>query len=113
MLSVCSNLTIRLLAIATIITLVRCASAPERKAVPFELTSEVSIPGVPEARFWGDEWPKFGLERFNTFSDADFQKFFSAMYDTTHNYLAISGGGPNGGFWCRIAYRLDKSRNTS
>lgn len=75
-----------------------CGSVPERNALPAELTKAATIPGIPEARFWGDEWPKFGLERFNTFSDAEFEKYFSGIYKQPHNYLAISGGGSNGAF---------------
>ena len=75
-----------------------CAGTPPRNPLPLELTNRAVIPGIPEARFWGDEWPKFALERFETFNDADFQRYFPAIYDTEHNYLAISGGGANGAF---------------
>ena len=75
-----------------------CAGTPERNPLPLELTNQAIIPGIPEARFWGDEWPKFSMERFKTFSDADFQRDFPAIYNTEHNYLAISGGGANGAF---------------
>ena len=98
MLSVGYDPSIRLLAIAAMITLVGCASAPERVAVPEELVNQVRIPGIPEARFWGNEWPKFSEEKFATFTDAEFQKHFSSIYGKAHNYLAISGGGPNGAF---------------
>ena len=75
-----------------------CAGTPPRNPLPLELTNRAVIPGIPEARFWGDEWPKFSIERFETFNDADFQRYFPAIYDTEHNYLAISGGGANGAF---------------
>jgi predicted acylesterase/phospholipase RssA len=78
--------------------LVACASAPARNPVPAELTSQVGIEGIPDARFWGDEWPKFSMERFETYTDADFRKHFKGIYGKPHNYLAISGGGPNGAF---------------
>ena len=78
--------------------LVACASTPARNPVPAELTSQVGIEGIPDARFWGDEWPKFSMERFETFTDADFRKHFKGIYGKPHNYLAISGGGPNGAF---------------
>ena len=78
--------------------LVACASAPARNPVPAELTSQVGIEGIPDARFWGDEWPKFSMERFETYNDADFRKHFKGIYRKPHNYLAISGGGPNGAF---------------
>ena len=91
-------LTARFLAIITIITLAGCASAPDRHAVPAELIGQASIPGIPEARFWGDEWPQFAKEKFTTATDADIQKSFPSLYNKPHNYLAISGGGPNGAF---------------
>ena len=78
--------------------LVACASTPARNPVPAELTSQVGIEGIPDARFWGDEWPKFSMERFETYTDADFRKYFKGIYGKPHNYLAISGGGPNGAF---------------
>ena len=94
-LSILHRFTIQLL---TIITLVGCASAPERNAVPAELITKVGIPGIPEARFWADEWPNFSEEMFATFTDAELHNFFSSIYGKPHNYLAISGGGPNGAF---------------
>ena len=75
-----------------------CTSVPERKPLPLDLTNQASIPGVPDARFWGDEWPKFSLERFHTYTEAEFRKNYSGVYEVPHNYLAISGGGPNGAF---------------
>jgi len=46
----------------------------------------------------GDEWPTFAADRFETFSDAEFRRDFSGVYDKPHSYLAISGGGANGAF---------------
>ena len=89
----------RLAVIGLLLAVVGCAGAPARKnPVPEELTSQVGIEGIPEARFWADEWPKFSLERFETYTDADFRKRFSGIYEKTHSYLAISGGGANGAF---------------
>jgi hypothetical protein len=88
----------RLAAIGLLLALVACAGTPARNPVPPELTSQVGIEGIPEARFWGDEWPKFSLERFETYTDADFRKHFPAVYEKTNSYLAISGGGANGAF---------------
>jgi len=89
----------RLAVIGLLLAVVGCAGAPARKnPVPAELTSQVGIEGIREARFWGDEWPKFSLERFETYTDADFRKLFPGIYEKTHSYLAISGGGANGAF---------------
>jgi len=88
----------RLIAAFLLFTLVSCAGTPARKLVPPELTSNVGIEGIPDARFWGDEWSKFSLELFESYTDADFQKHFSGVYNQPHHYLAISGGGANGAF---------------
>ena len=84
--------------LALLLILTGCASVPERQPLPPEYTLNAQIPGIPEARFWGDEWPTFSSERFAEFTVADFQREFDAVYDKPHNYLAISGGGANGAF---------------
>ena len=63
----------------------------------------------PEARFWADEWPTFSKERFESFSESDFQKNFPAIYNTSHNYLAISGGGANGAYGAGVLYGWSES----
>ncbi len=73
-----------------------------RKPVPPELTLQVGIEGIPEARFWGDEWPPLELEKFTTYTDADLRKHYSGVYDRAHHYLAISGGGARGAFGAGI-----------
>lgn len=78
-----------------------CSSTPERQSqhiLPIDLISQAAIPGVPEARFWGDEWPTWSQERFDTWTAAETKKNLPALYDVPHNYLAISGGGANGAF---------------
>ena len=84
--------------VSLLLTLAACASTPERQPLPREYTTKAGIPGVPEARFWGDEWPTFSTERFATFTETDFRREFPSSYDQPHNYLAISGGGANGAF---------------
>ena len=75
-----------------------CAGTPERQPLPPEYTLKAGIPGIPDARFWGDEWPTFAVERFEEFTVVDFQREFDGIYGKPHNYLAISGGGANGAF---------------
>jgi predicted patatin/cPLA2 family phospholipase len=55
---------------------------------------------VPKARFWGDEWPAYSRELINSLSgDEDkLRESYPSVYGTEHNYLAISGGGPDGAF---------------
>ena len=84
--------------VALLLILTGCASVPERQPLPPEYTLKAEIPGIPEARFWGDEWPTFAAERLDEFTVADFQREFSGVYNKPHNYLAISGGGANGAF---------------
>lgn len=75
-----------------------CSSPDTRTPVPAELVNSAGLTGVPEARFWGDEWPKWSLEKFEQQSDRQFREKFPAIYGTKHNYLAISGGGANGAY---------------
>jgi hypothetical protein len=75
-----------------------CASAPKRTVLPPELVNRSTISGVPNARFWGDEWPKFSQNIFESFTQEELQLHFSGVYGTPHNYLAISGGGAEGAF---------------
>lgn len=82
--------------LASIVT--GCSSVPERNPLPLDMTKQAVIPGVPEARFWGDEWPKFSREKLDNYTEADFKRKYSGVYDRPHNYLAISGGGANGAF---------------
>jgi len=81
-----------------IVTLVGCASVPERHPLPREYTNKAGIAGIPDARSWGDEWPTFSAKRFATFTENDFRREYPNSYDRPHNYLAISGGGANGAY---------------
>lgn len=91
-------LLIRLIMITVMVTGVGCTTTPARNPLPLELTSQAVVPGVPEARFWGDEWPKFSQERFENYTETDFKRDFSGIYNQPHSYLTISGGGANGAF---------------
>ena len=92
------NFTCRFVILAIIFTIAGCASLPERNPVPPDLTTKVGIPGIPEARFWGDEWPKWSRERLEKITDSELSKYYSGIYNKPHNYLAISGGGADGAF---------------
>ena len=87
-----------LVAIGLIVTIAGCASVPKRQPVPPSLTEKVGIPGIMDARTWGDVMPKFARKMLDTFTEADHLKYHSAIYNKSHHYLAISGGGPNGAF---------------
>jgi len=93
-----SGRTARLLVIGLLAVLVGCATVPERHPLPQELTNKASIDGIPDARFWGDEAPRYFAQLFESLSDAELRKKFSGIYGQPHNYLAISGGGANGAY---------------
>ncbi|HEB27800.1 MAG TPA: patatin [Porticoccus sp.] len=85
-------------ALTLVVAIAGCSNTPERNAVPRALTLQAEIPGIPNARFWADEWPTFSVDIFETYSNEDFRREFSGVYGKPHNYLAISGGGSNGAF---------------
>jgi len=70
--------------IVGLLVLVGCSSIRERTPVPVELTTSAQISGIPEARFWGDEWPKYSLEQFERYTVAEFQANFSGIYGRSH-----------------------------
>jgi len=84
--------------ITALLILVGCASVPERHPVTSDNLTEATIKGIPNARFWGDEWPKIGKKIIDTFTDEQMRKHFPASYGKPHAYMAISGGGSNGAF---------------
>jgi hypothetical protein len=78
-----------------------CGTVPVRNPIPEELSNQAQIPGIPRARFWGDEVPSF----FEAVADQPQEKLkqeFSGIYGQAHNYLALSGGGSNGAFGAGI-----------
>ena len=84
--------------VALIAVLHGCGTTAERVQLPPEYTNDAVIPGLPRARFWGDEWPKWSLERFNQLTEAELESGFPAVFRKSHSYLAISGGGANGAY---------------
>lgn len=95
--------------IAFILAIAGCAGSPKRNPVPPALTTKVGIPGIDEARYWGDQWPTFSKERIEKFTEDDFREYFSGIYNKPHNYLAISGGGANGAFGAGLLVGWSKS----
>ncbi len=75
-----------------------CSIAPERRPVPSDLTKNAAIPGIPGARFWGDQAPAGLLQRLEDANQTQIRAEFPDIYGKPHNYLAISGGGANGAF---------------
>ncbi len=101
--------------------MVGCASQPVRTPLPVEYVKNADeyvknaeMQNLPDARFWADTWPTYSRERVESYTEDDFQKYFSAIYQKPHNYLAISGGGADGAYgagllvgWTRAATRPD------
>jgi predicted acylesterase/phospholipase RssA len=78
-------------------TLAGCAGLPTRHPVPEDLTATAEVPGIPNARIWGDETPPW-IQMMTDLSSEQLKERFAASYGQPHNYLAISGGGPDGAF---------------
>jgi len=97
-----------LILVSVVLVVTSCASTPTRNPVPHELANNVEISGIPEARFFENEWPKFSIERLDD-TEAELKKDFSGIYGKPHNYLAISGGGPHGAFGAGLLHGWSQS----
>ncbi|MFC1515241.1 patatin-like phospholipase family protein [Thermodesulfobacteriota bacterium] len=88
---------ILILIVAT--TLLWGCGAPAYKRNPLqqELSDIAQIQGVPKAREWGDSPPP-DLKKWLSTTKAQMKSQNPAVFHQSHNYLAISGGGPNGAF---------------
>lgn len=75
-----------------------CGTVLPRNPLPAELEPSAQIPGIPQARIWGDAIPSETEERLRTLTTHELQQEFPALYRQPHNYLAISGGGAEGAF---------------
>jgi hypothetical protein len=74
-----------------------CGSVPKRNPVPPEFGPTAEIPGIPGARYWGDEAPLLADQWLNL-PQAEVDALFPALVDSEHDYLALSGGGADGAF---------------
>ena len=75
-----------------------CATVKrERNAVPQNLVSEAIIPGIPNARYWGDDISDSYNELLKK-SPEELNLMFSGIIDKPHAYIGISGGGANGAY---------------
>lgn len=82
----------------TMVFLGGCSTVLPRNPLPVELESVAQVPGIPEARFWGDDIPRHTEQRLQNLTEAELQQRYAALYRRPHNYLAISGGGADGAF---------------
>lgn len=100
------NMTIRswlpLLLAGALALLSGCSTVLPRNPLPVELEAVAQVPGIAEARFWGDDIPPQIERRIREMSDEAIQSGYPALYGRPHNYLAISGGGSDGAYGAGI-----------
>jgi predicted patatin/cPLA2 family phospholipase len=65
--------------------------------LPENLADQAVVPGIPRARSWGDEKPKY-VDHWLNAPDDVVRATFGGIMDREHDYLAVSGGGANGAF---------------
>ncbi|MBW2710347.1 MAG: patatin-like phospholipase family protein [Deltaproteobacteria bacterium] len=74
-----------------------CASFKKRTPLPQDLSPVAQVPGISDVRMWGDEPPAYTAE-WMRMTKAELKARYQAIYRTSHNYLALSGGGGDGAF---------------
>jgi hypothetical protein len=80
-----------------VLSLAACSSPKRENPLPEKLHDRAEIPGVPDARIWGDEVPD-RYEQWFERTDREIRAENSGIYGREHHYLAISGGGADGAF---------------
>jgi hypothetical protein len=87
-----------LVLVALLVGLVQgCATPPKRTPLPQDLYDKSQVPGIPFARYWGDEAPPYA-ESMMSMSSEELRARYPALADRPLNILAISGGGSDGAF---------------
>ena len=89
-------LTLNIL-LMVVLLLPGCGTTPARTPLTEDLSTKAVIPGIPEARIWGDEKPAWA-KNMKPSSPEELKKKVPALYGKPHDYLAISGGGAKGAF---------------
>ena len=84
-------------AVLLALTLQGCGTGPTRAQVPEQYSATAGIPGIPRARFWGDEAPPW-FEGWEAQTTEEIRRSFAGIYGRPHAYLAVSGGGSDGAF---------------
>ena len=74
-----------------------CASFKKRTPLPQDLSPVAQVPGLSDVRTWGDEPPAF-TAKWMSMTRAELKARYPALIRTSHNYLALSGGGADGAF---------------
>lgn len=74
-----------------------CGTIPIRNPLPEKYGDTAQISGIPRAKFWADETPKFYGPIMRQPREALMQEF-PGIFGKEHTYLALSGGGAKGAF---------------
>jgi len=75
-----------------------CTTPPVRGVpLPQELSGSATVPGIPEARRWGDERPS-GLDAWLSLPRKELRARYAGVMNRPHSYLVISGGGADGAY---------------
>jgi len=91
------KLSILFVIISIVLLLSSCATIPIRNPLPEKFGETAQIPGIPRAKFWGDEAPPFAGAVYGQSREKLMQEF-PGVFGREHNYLALSGGGAKGAF---------------
>ncbi|MBK9388344.1 MAG: patatin-like phospholipase family protein [Planctomycetes bacterium] len=83
--------------LASVLLLGACGTVQDRTPPPAELAGALAIPGIPDARRWGDAGSP-QVEAWLQREDSEVRARFSDICDREHSYLALSGGGANGAY---------------
>jgi predicted acylesterase/phospholipase RssA len=85
--------------VAAMAVLAGCTTVPPRHPAPEALEDSVEVLGMHDARFWGDDIPpNLETRLLELTDDQQIKALYPASYGSTHNYLALSGGGANGAY---------------
>jgi len=74
-----------------------CGIIPIRNPLPEKYGDTAQISGIPRAKFWADETPKFYGSIMRQPREALLQEF-PGIFGKEHIHLALSGGGAKGAF---------------
>jgi predicted patatin/cPLA2 family phospholipase len=80
-----------------------CATMKNRNPLPQDLSSGALVLGSDRMRMWGDRPPAYAEDLLKLQPD-ELKDQFSALFNSAHNYLAISGGGANGAFGAGLLF---------
>jgi predicted patatin/cPLA2 family phospholipase len=80
-----------------------CATIRTRNPLPQDLSPGALVLGSDRMRMWGDRPPAYA-EDLIKLQLPELKDRFPALFNSAHNYLAISGGGANGAFGAGLLF---------